>query len=127
MSVEAVLVCCVVGRGPLGREVCGFLCLCTGLHAYPQVGGKQLRDEVKEEEAEGAIMVVVVVVEGWHLHNLHNYFLGRSDGLVSALDLLPTVASLTGLNTSGLTLDGMDISPLLWDPHAVVSVCLSSV
>lgn len=44
---------------------------------------------------------------------------GRSNGLVSALDLLPTVASLTGLNTSGLTLDGMDISPLLWDPHAV--------
>lgn len=41
---------------------------------------------------------------------------GLSDGLVSALDLLPTVASLVGFNTSGLTLDGVDISPLLWDP-----------
>ncbi|XP_045121284.1 arylsulfatase A-like [Portunus trituberculatus] len=44
---------------------------------------------------------------------------GSSDGLVSALDLLPTVASLSGLSTSGLTLDGVDISPLLWDPLAV--------
>ncbi|KAG0698665.1 Arylsulfatase A [Chionoecetes opilio] len=44
---------------------------------------------------------------------------GRSDGLVSAVDLLPTVASLTGLNTSHLTLDGVDISPLLWDPLVV--------
>ncbi|KAG0719532.1 Arylsulfatase A [Chionoecetes opilio] len=44
---------------------------------------------------------------------------GRSDGLVSALDLLPTVASLTGLNISNLTLDGVDISPLLWDPLVV--------
>lgn len=44
---------------------------------------------------------------------------GSSDGLVSAADLLPTVASLTGLSTSGLTLDGVDISPLLWDPLAV--------
>ncbi|XP_050691048.1 arylsulfatase A-like [Eriocheir sinensis] len=43
---------------------------------------------------------------------------GRSHGLVSALDLLPTVASLVGLNISALTLDGTDISPLLWDPFA---------
>uniref|UniRef100_A0A0P4WP99 Sulfatase N-terminal domain-containing protein n=2 Tax=Scylla olivacea TaxID=85551 RepID=A0A0P4WP99_SCYOL len=44
---------------------------------------------------------------------------GSSDGLVSAVDFLPTVASLSGLSTSGLTLDGVDISPLLWDPLAV--------
>ncbi|XP_050692184.1 arylsulfatase A-like [Eriocheir sinensis] len=43
---------------------------------------------------------------------------GRSNGLVSALDLLPTLASLVGLDTSGLTLDGTDISPLLWNPLA---------
>ncbi|XP_050712448.1 arylsulfatase A-like [Eriocheir sinensis] len=43
---------------------------------------------------------------------------GRSHGLVSALDLLPTVSSLVGLNTSALTLDGTDISSLLWDPLA---------
>lgn len=48
---------------------------------------------------------------------------GLSDGLVSALDLLPTVASLAGFNTSGLTLDGVDISPLLWDPLVSVRVC----
>ena len=50
--------------------------------------------------------------------------LGSSDGLVSALDLLPTVASIAGLNTSSLTLDGVDISPLLLDPLTVVSMIL---
>lgn len=47
---------------------------------------------------------------------------GLSDGLVSALDVLPTVASLVGFNTSGLILDGVDISPLLWNPSVVVVI-----
>lgn len=41
---------------------------------------------------------------------------GRTNGLVSSLDILPTLAALTNANTSSLTLDGVDVSSLLWSP-----------
>ncbi|XP_069169798.1 arylsulfatase A isoform X1 [Procambarus clarkii] len=43
---------------------------------------------------------------------------GRCMGLASTLDVLPTLATLVDLDTSDLTLDGVDISPLLRDPLA---------
>ncbi|XP_069948060.1 arylsulfatase A [Cherax quadricarinatus] len=43
---------------------------------------------------------------------------GKTSGLASTLDILPTLASLVHLDTSNLTLDGVDLSPLLRDPLA---------
>lgn len=43
---------------------------------------------------------------------------GKTSSLASTLDVLPTISALTGVDTSGLTLDGFDISSLLWDTQA---------
>lgn len=43
---------------------------------------------------------------------------GRTSALASTFDVLPTITKMTGIDTSHLTLDGIDISSLLWDPQA---------
>ncbi|XP_053638454.2 arylsulfatase A isoform X3 [Cherax quadricarinatus] len=51
---------------------------------------------------------------------------GKTSGLASTLDILPTLASLVHLDTSNLTLDGVDLSPLLRDPLAKICRTLTT-
>ncbi|CAL4167173.1 unnamed protein product, partial [Meganyctiphanes norvegica] len=41
---------------------------------------------------------------------------GKSNALTSNMDILPTLAAITGISTSNLTLDGLDITSVLMDP-----------
>ncbi|KAK7002158.1 hypothetical protein SK128_010132, partial [Halocaridina rubra] len=42
----------------------------------------------------------------------------RTSALASSIDVLPTIAKLNNIDISNLTLDGFDISSLLWDSRA---------
>jgi len=42
---------------------------------------------------------------------------GHSNALTSTMDILPTLAAITGVSTSNLTLDGLDITDVLLDPE----------
>ncbi|CAL4097636.1 unnamed protein product, partial [Meganyctiphanes norvegica] len=44
---------------------------------------------------------------------------GRSNALTSTMDILPTLATLAGVETKNLTIDGVDITSVLMDPDGL--------